>query len=124
MSLTIVISRHQLKWEYDSIPTLNQFVASIVNSCRSKMSAVLLASVSDYHTFHKFKPGGCRQAAQTYLDAVRVTVDAGIRPRLYLEDATRAPMEFMQRFIEAVQEICALAGGLRPTFRVCDTMGL
>jgi isopropylmalate/homocitrate/citramalate synthase len=83
----------------------------------------MLASASDYHTFHKFKPGGRRQAAQTYLDAVRVTVDAGIRPRLHLEDATRAPMEFMQGFIAAVQEICAPTG-LRPKFRVCDTMGL
>jgi 2-phosphinomethylmalic acid synthase len=83
----------------------------------------MLASASDYHTFHKFKPGGRRQAAQTYLDAVRVTVDAGIRPRLHLEDATRAPMEFMQGFIEAVQEMCAPTG-LRPKFRVCDTMGL
>ena len=60
----------------------------------------MLASTSDYHTFHKFKPGGRRQAVQTYLDAVRVTVDAGIRPRLHLEDATRAPMEFMQGFNE------------------------
>jgi isopropylmalate/homocitrate/citramalate synthase len=83
----------------------------------------MLASASDYHTFHKFKPGGRRQAAQTYLDAVRVTVDAGIRPRLHLEDATRAPMEFMQGFIAAVQDICAPTG-LRPKFRVCDTMGL
>src|SRR5713226_6755606 len=83
----------------------------------------MLASASDYHTFHKFKPGGRRQAAQTYLDAVRVTVDAGIRPRLHLEDATRAPMEFMQGFIAAVQDICAPTG-LRPKFRVCDTMGV
>jgi len=65
----------------------------------------MLASASDYHTFHKFRPGGRQQAAQTYLDAVRVTVDAGIRPRLHLEDATRAPMEFMQPFIEAVKEL-------------------
>jgi len=83
----------------------------------------MLASASDYHTFHKFKPGGRQQAAQTYLDAVRVTVDAGIRPRLHLEDATRAPMDFMQPFIAAVQEICAPTD-LRPKFRVCDTMGL
>jgi 2-phosphinomethylmalic acid synthase len=50
----------------------------------------MLASASDYHTFHKFKPGGRNQAAQTYLDAVRVTVEAGIRPRLHLE-TRRAP---------------------------------
>ncbi len=83
----------------------------------------MLASASDYHTFHKFKPGGRNQAAQAYLDAVRVTVGTGIRPRLHLEDATRAPMDFMGPFIEAVQEICA-PSGLRPKFRVCDTMGL
>src|SRR5579859_2014714 len=85
----------------------------------------MLASSSDYHTFHKFKPGGRRQAAQTYLDAVKVTLEAGIRPRLHLEDATRAPMEFMQPFIEAVQGMAAPFGdALRPKFRVCDTMGL
>jgi 2-phosphinomethylmalic acid synthase len=83
----------------------------------------MLASASDYHTFHKFKPGGRNQAAQTYLDAVRVTVDAGIIPRLHLEDATRAPMDFMLPFIEAVRDICA-PSGLTPKFRVCDTMGL
>jgi 2-phosphinomethylmalic acid synthase len=83
----------------------------------------MLASASDYHTFHKFKPGGRTQAAQVYLDAVRTTVDAGIRPRLHLEDATRAPMDFMLPFIEAVQEICAPSGS-NPKFRVCDTMGL
>src|SRR5260221_9189594 len=83
----------------------------------------MLASASDYHTFHKFKPGGRDQAAQAYLDAVRVPVGTGIRPRLHLEDATRASMDFMGPFIEAVQEICA-PSGLRPKFRVCDTMGL
>jgi isopropylmalate/homocitrate/citramalate synthase len=85
----------------------------------------MLASASDYHTFHKFKPGGRNQAAQTYLDAVKMTLDAGIRPRLHLEDATRAPMDFMRPFIENVREISAPYGlQLRPKFRVCDTMGL
>lgn len=85
----------------------------------------MLASASDYHTFHKFKPGGRNQAAQTYLDAVKMTLDAGIRPRLHLEDATRASMDFMRPFIENVQEISAAYGPeLRPKFRVCDTMGL
>ena len=85
----------------------------------------MLASASDYHTFHKFKPGGRNQAAQTYLEAVKITLDAGIRPRLHLEDATRAPMDFMQPFIEIVQEMAAAYGPeLRPKFRVCDTMGL
>src|SRR5579864_1010158 len=85
----------------------------------------MLATASDYHTFHKFKPGGRNQAAQTYLEAVHMTLDAGIRPRLHLEDATRAPLDFMQPFIEAVLELSASYGPqLRPKFRICDTLGL
>ncbi len=85
----------------------------------------MLASASDYHTFHKFKPGGRVQAARTYLEAVQMTLDAGIRPRLHLEDATRAPMDFMLPFVEHVLKIAAPYGpALRPRFRVCDTMGL
>jgi isopropylmalate/homocitrate/citramalate synthase len=85
----------------------------------------MLASASDYHTFHKFTPGGRNQAAQTYLEAVRMTLDAGIRPRLHLEDATRAPMDFMRPFVETVLEAATSYGPeLRPKFRVCDTMGL
>jgi 2-phosphinomethylmalic acid synthase len=85
----------------------------------------MLASASDYHTFHKFTPGGRNQAARTYLEAVQMALDAGIRPRLHLEDATRAPMEFMGPFVEAVLRLCEPYGrGLRPKFRLCDTMGL
>jgi isopropylmalate/homocitrate/citramalate synthase len=85
----------------------------------------MLASASDYHTFHKFKPGGRNQAAQTYLEALKMVLDAGIRPRLHLEDATRAPMDFICPFIENVQEISAAYDPeLRPKFRICDTMGL
>lgn len=85
----------------------------------------MLASASDYHTFHKFKPGGRVQAAQTYLDAVHMTLEAGIRPRLHLEDATRAPLDFMLPFVEAVLRLAAPFGeALRPKIRVCDTMGL
>ena len=85
----------------------------------------MLASASDYHTFHKFKPGGRDQAAQTYLAAVQTALDAGIRPRLHLEDATRAPLDFIRPFVEAVMAMCAPYGeALRPKFRVCDTMGL
>ncbi len=85
----------------------------------------MLASASDYHTFHKFKPGGRNQAAQTYLEALKMTLDAGIRPRLHLEDATRAPMDFLRPFIENVQEMSAAYGSeLRPKFRICDTMGV
>jgi 2-phosphinomethylmalic acid synthase len=85
----------------------------------------MLASVSDYHTFHKFTPGGRVQASQTYLDAAKTALEAGIRPRLHLEDATRAPIDFLLAFIEAALTVAEPYGPeLRPKFRVCDTMGL
>jgi 2-phosphinomethylmalic acid synthase len=85
----------------------------------------MLASISDYHTFHKFKPGGRVQATQAYLDATRLVLEAGIRPRLHLEDATRAPIDILLAFVETAMETAERSGtGLRPKFRVCDTMGL
>ena len=85
----------------------------------------MLASASDYHTFYKFTPGGRAQAARTYLDAVQVVLDAGLRPRLHLEDATRAPETFLLPFVQAVLELAAPFGdSLRPKFRICDTLGL
>jgi isopropylmalate/homocitrate/citramalate synthase len=85
----------------------------------------MLASASDYHTFYKFTPGGRRTAATSYLDAVRAVLDAGLRPRLHLEDATRAPEEFVLPFVDAVQEAASGHPELgAPKFRICDTMGL
>jgi isopropylmalate/homocitrate/citramalate synthase len=85
----------------------------------------MLASASDYHTFYKFTPGGRRNAAQSYLDAVRVVLDAGLRPRLHLEDATRAPKEFILPFVDAVKEVASAYPDIAPPkFRICDTMGL
>jgi 2-phosphinomethylmalic acid synthase len=85
----------------------------------------MLASASDYHTFHKFTPGGRRSAAATYLDAVRAVLDAGLRPRVHLEDATRAPEAFVLPFTEAVKEAAAAYPEIAsPKFRICDTMGL
>lgn len=83
----------------------------------------MLASSSDFHTFHKFSPGGREKAAAVYLDAVRLVLEAGIKPRLHLEDATRAPWEFIGPFVEAVLRLCE-GSGLRPKFRICDTMGV
>jgi 2-phosphinomethylmalic acid synthase len=85
----------------------------------------MLASASDYHTFHKFTPGGRSPAARAYLDAVEAVLDAGLRPRLHLEDATRAPREFVLPFVQAALDLAAPYGeDQRPRFRVCDTMGL
>jgi isopropylmalate/homocitrate/citramalate synthase len=85
----------------------------------------LLASISDYHVFHKFSPGGRNQAAALYLDAVGMALDNGIRPRLHLEDATRASIDFILYFVDAVRKKSAsYPESVRPKFRVCDTLGL
>ncbi len=85
----------------------------------------LLASISDYHVFHKFSPGGRSQAATIYLDAVQLALDAGIRPRLHLEDASRAAIQFIRYFVEAVLEKASrYPNTLRPKFRICDTLGV
>ena len=85
----------------------------------------LLASISDYHVFHKFKPGGRAEAAHIYLDAVQTALDAGIRPRLHLEDASRASTDFIRYFIEAVlAKAASYPDTLRPKFRICDTLGI
>ncbi len=85
----------------------------------------LLASASDFHLFHKFTPGGRGPGSERYLDAVRLTLDAGIRPRLHLEDATRATTDFLRAFTEAVLKAADGFGEtLAPKFRICDTLGL
>jgi isopropylmalate/homocitrate/citramalate synthase len=85
----------------------------------------LLASISDYHVFHKFKSAGRRSAASNYLDALKMTLDAGIRPRLHLEDATRAAPAFLAGFVEAAMKVASsYPETLLPKFRVCDTLGL
>jgi len=85
----------------------------------------LLASISDYHVFHKFQPGGRSRAAEIYLDAVSMTLDAGIRPRLHLEDITRADIDFVRYFVQLVLERASrYPHSQRPKFRICDTLGL
>jgi isopropylmalate/homocitrate/citramalate synthase len=85
----------------------------------------LLASISDYHVFHKFHPGGRLQAVEIYLNAVSMALDAGIRPRLHLEDISRADIDFVRRFVQLVLERTSnYPASLRPKFRVCDTLGL
>jgi isopropylmalate/homocitrate/citramalate synthase len=85
----------------------------------------LLSSASDYHTFHKFGSGGRDEASAMYLNAIRMTLDHGIRPRVHLEDTTRAPVEFVQDLVESVLGIAAhYPAALAPRFRVCDTLGV
>lgn len=85
----------------------------------------MLSSASDYHTFHKFASGGRSRAAGMYLDAVESTLARGIRPRVHLEDTTRAAPDFVQWLVDAVLETASrYPVELAPRFRVCDTLGI
>lgn len=71
--------------------------------------------------FHKFHPGGRLQAVEIYLNAVSMALDAGIRPRLHLEDISRADIDFVRRFVQLVLErVSNYPASLRPKFRVCE----
>jgi isopropylmalate/homocitrate/citramalate synthase len=85
----------------------------------------LLSSSSDYHTFHKFGSGGRTEAAAMYLNAIEMAFDHNIRPRVHLEDTTRAPVAFVQRLVEDVLKVAQrYPDDLAPRFRVCDTLGI
>ncbi len=80
----------------------------------------MLASASDHHIFDKLRFASKEEAAQKYLQPVVTAFENGIRPRIHLEDATRADIHgwvipFMQMALKATN------GTAR--FRVCDTIG-
>ena len=82
----------------------------------------ILMSVSDYHIFLKLNKNR-REAMTWYLDMVKATIDAGIKPRCHLEDITRA--DFYGFVIPLVQEFMKLAeeSGVPIKIRACDTLG-
>jgi isopropylmalate/homocitrate/citramalate synthase len=82
----------------------------------------ILASASDYHIYLKMNRTR-RQAADEYCRVVSAVVDAGIRPRIHLEDLTRADLDgFVAPLVNSLQEI-ARSAGMPVKFRLCDTMG-
>ena len=82
----------------------------------------ILVSCSDYHIYLKMQRTR-RQAADDYTSVVRAVVDAGLRPRIHLEDLTRADLDgFVAPLVGKLKEV-ARAAGLPIKFRLCDTMG-
>ena len=80
----------------------------------------MLASASDHHIFDKLRFPSKSRALDAYLEPVMQAVETGIRPRIHLEDATRADIDgwvvpFMCRVLEETDG--------RALFRVCDTIG-
>jgi len=82
----------------------------------------ILVSASDYHIYLKMNRTR-RQAADDYARVVSAVIDAGIRPRVHLEDLTRADLEgFVAPLVTSLQELGRKAG-VAVKFRLCDTMG-
>ena len=82
----------------------------------------ILTSCSDYHIFHKL--GKTRREALTdYLEIVRAALDAGLRIRCHLEDATRADFYgFVVPFVAELMEL-SRASKIPVKIRICDTLG-
>lgn len=82
----------------------------------------ILASASDYHIYLKMKRTRS-EAAADYGRVVSAVVNDGIRPRIHLEDLTRADLDgFVAPLVESLQEVGRKAG-VAVKFRLCDTMG-
>ena len=82
----------------------------------------ILVSASDYHIYLKMNRTR-RQAADDYARVVSAVIDAGLRPRVHLEDLTRADLNgFVAPLVTSLQELGRKAG-VAVKFRLCDTMG-
>ena len=82
----------------------------------------ILASASDYHIYLKMQRTR-QQAADDYCRVVSAVIDAGIRPRVHLEDLTRSDLEgFVAPLVDSLQQIASRTG-VPVKFRLCDTMG-
>ncbi len=83
----------------------------------------ILASCSDYHIFKKLQMTR-RQAMDQYLGVIKDALALGVRPRVHLEDITRA--DFYGFVLPFTTELGKLAqeSGIPIKMRACDTLGL
>ncbi len=80
----------------------------------------MLASASDHHIFDKLKHPSKEAAVTQYLAPIMAAVENGIRPRIHLEDTTKADIRgwvipFMKKVLQETDGWAC--------FRICDTMG-
>ena len=82
----------------------------------------ILTSASDYHIFLKLRKSR-KQAMEQYLDVVKASLDAGIKPRCHFEDITRA--DFHGFVVPFAIELMKLSQQYKMPIKVrmCDTMG-
>jgi isopropylmalate/homocitrate/citramalate synthase len=83
----------------------------------------ILCSASDHHIYGKLR-WTRREAFDRYLELVRAVIDAEIRPRVHLEDVTRADLDgFVLPLAAALAEL-GRERGVPVKLRLCDTLGL
>lgn len=80
----------------------------------------MLASASDHHIFDKLRLRSKEAAVESYLGPIMTAVEQGVRPRVHLEDATKADIHGW--VIPFINRVMKETGGMA-CFRVCDTMG-
>jgi len=83
----------------------------------------ILASCSDFHIFNKLKMTR-RQAMDQFVGIVKDALSIGVRPRVHLEDITRA--DFYGFVVPLALELKKLSdeSGIPIKIRACDTLGL
>jgi len=83
----------------------------------------ILASCSDYHIFKKLGLNR-REALDHYLGVVKDALEVGVRPRVHLEDITRA--DFYGFVVPFALELRRLSreADIPIKLRACDTLGL
>jgi len=83
----------------------------------------ILCSASDHHVYGKLG-WTRREALHRYTELVRAVIDAGVRPRVHLEDVTRADLDgFVLPFASALLDL-GRERGVAVKLRLCDTLGL
>ena len=83
----------------------------------------MLMSCSDYHIFKKLNKTR-KQALDMYLSIIEDALASGIKPRVHLEDITRADFYgFVVPFVAKLMEISRDAN-VPIKIRACDTLGL
>lgn len=83
----------------------------------------ILASCSDYHIFKKLNMTR-RQAMDQFLGVVKDALSIGVRPRVHLEDITRADYYgFVMPFCQELHNL-SVESGIPIKIRACDTLGL
>lgn len=81
----------------------------------------MLASSSDHHIFDRLGYRSKQEAVEKYLAPILTACENGIRPRVHLEDATRADIEgWVLPFVNLV----ANETQGQALFRICDTLGV